>query len=314
MNKYFKQYKWSNIFRMLKNQKKDPKICDDDFKNHLVVITGATSGIGYETAKKYASMGASILSINRNEEKSVKLCETLKKEYGVDCSYILTDFSRLEDIKQVSMKLAMLDRDIDVLIHNAGTYLTKKSFTEDHIETIFQINYLSTFIMNYILIEKFKNQNKGRIVFVNSEAHRFAVWGLRLNDLDWNKRKYRGIKSYGHAKMAQLLSMIKFDEYFHETNVTINAMHPGNIKTNSGNSNGKFYKFFKKKIIDKSARPINIASEALYYLGVSNDLEKTSGKFFNLTTLEDPAPPALDKEEAEKLWAISLKLGELDEK
>ena len=79
MNKYFKEYEWSNIFAMLRNQKLDPEICGDDFKNRLVVITGTTSGIGYVTAKKYASHGAEILCINRNEQKSIELCEGFKK-------------------------------------------------------------------------------------------------------------------------------------------------------------------------------------------------------------------------------------------
>ena len=64
MKKYFKEYKWSNIFAMLRNQKLDPAICTDDFNNRLVVITGATSGIGCVTAKKYASHGADILRIS----------------------------------------------------------------------------------------------------------------------------------------------------------------------------------------------------------------------------------------------------------
>lgn len=311
MNKYFKQYKWSNIFTMLRNQKLDPDICTSDFKNHLVVITGATSGIGRETAMKYASHGADILSINRNEEKSKELCETLKSQYGIDCSYMIADFSKLADVHKAGKQLAALDRPIDVLIHNAGVFVTKKTFTEDHLEKVFQTNYLSTFILNYYTKEKFIAQNRGRIIFVNSEAHRFAVWGLHLDDLGWNRHSYSGLKSYGAAKTAQLLSMIMFNDCFLETGVTINAMHPGNVKTNSGKNNGKFYKLHKKLLVDRTARPIEIASESLYYLGVSREIENISGKFFNLTTQEEPAPPALDREEAEKLWQLSLELGGL---
>lgn len=311
MNKYFKQYKWSNIFAMLRNQKLDPEICTSDFKNRLVVITGATSGIGFETAKKYASHGADILSINRNEEKSKEMCQTLTDLYGIDCSYIIADFSKLADIQKAANQLASLDRTIDVFIHNAGVFLTKITFTADHLEKVFQTNYLSTFILNYLTKEKFIRQGSGRIIFVNSEAHRFAVWGIHLDDLTWNKRSYSGLKSYGVAKTAQLLSMIKFNEIFSGTGVTINAMHPGNVKTNSGKNNGKFYKLHKRLFIDRKARPIEIATESLYYLGVSKKLENISGKFFNLTTEEEPAPPALDKEEAEKLWLLSLELGGL---
>ena len=309
MNKYFKLYKWSNIIAMLRNQKSDPEICKADFKKRLVVITGATSGIGYDVAMKYASHGADILSINRNEEKSKALCKMLTKEYNVESSYIIADFSKLSDAQSAAKKLLELDRDIDVLIHNAGVFLTKRLITEDKIEQVFQTNYLSTFILNYFIKDKFIKQNKGRIIFVNSEAHRFAAWGLHLDDLMWDKHSYSGLKSYGSAKMAQLLSMIKFNDFFSGTGVTINAMHPGNVKTNSGKSNGRVYKFYKKLIVDKNARSIENSSESLYFLGVSEKIKNTSGKFFNLTTEEVPAPPALDKEEAERLWNLSIELG-----
>ncbi|HHX61115.1 MAG TPA: SDR family NAD(P)-dependent oxidoreductase [Epulopiscium sp.] len=306
MNKYFKEYKWSNILAMLRNQKKNPEICTQDFKNRLVVVTGATSGIGLDAVKKYASMGADILTINRNEEKSEKLCQELKSQYGSHCSYMIADFSRLSDTHKVAKELAQLNRNIDVLIHNAGIHLTKKTFTEDNLEQVFQTNYLSSFIINYYLKDKLIKQNSGRIIYVNSEAHRFSVWGLHLDDLRWDKHSYSGLKSYGVAKMAQLLSMIKFDDYFSKSGVTINAMHPGNVKTNSGKGNGRLYKFYKRNFIDKNARSIENSSESLYYLGVSKEIDDISGKFFNLTTQEDPAPPALDREEAEKLWALSM--------
>jgi NAD(P)-dependent dehydrogenase (short-subunit alcohol dehydrogenase family) len=146
---------------------------------------------------------------------------------------------------------------------------------------------------------------------VNSEAHQFAVWGLYLDDLAWEKHRYSGLRSYGAAKMAQLQSMIKFNEYFTGTGVTMNAMHPGNVKTNSGQNNGQIYKFFKKMLVDRTARSAEISAEALYYLGVSRELDNVSGKFFNLTTLEEPAPPALDRDAANELWVLSHKLGEL---
>lgn len=311
LRKYRKEYKWSNIFAMIRNQKLDPKICTDEFSNRFVVITGATSGIGKITAKKYASQGADILCINRNEEKSKQLCETLENQYKIKCSYLIADFSKLTEIHQLAKKLTTIDRNIDVFIHNAGVFFTKRTFTSDNLEIVFQTNYLSSFILNYYLKEKFINQKSGRILFVNSEAHRFAVWGLHLDDLAWDKHHYTGLKSYGAAKTAQLLSMIKFNQYFKGTGVSINAMHPGNIKTNSGQNNGRLYKLIKRIFIDRTAKPAETAAEALYYLGVSSDLDNTSGKFFNLTTEEEPAPPTLDEEAAEKLWVHSLELGGL---
>lgn len=313
MKKYLKEYKWSNIFAMIRNLKLDPKICTDDFHNRLVVITGATSGIGYATARKYAAHGADILCINRNEEKSKELCATVAREFNSKCSYLIADFSKLSDVHAVAKQLSCLDRNIDVFIHNAGVYITHKTLTEDHIETVFQTHYLSTFILNYVLLEKLKNQTSGRILFVNSEAYRFAVTGLHLDDLSWNKHRYSGLGSYGAAKLAQLLSMIKFNECLQGTGITVNAMHPGNVRTNSGQNNGAGYKLFKRVFVDRTARPADVSAEALYYLGVSPEVEGISGQFFNLTTEEEPAPPAVDKDAAEQLWLISLELGGLHE-
>jgi NAD(P)-dependent dehydrogenase (short-subunit alcohol dehydrogenase family) len=207
--------------------------------------------------------------------------------------------------------LLKIERPIDVLIHNAGIYLTKKEQTADGLEKVFMVNYLSSFTINYILRDKLRQQRKSRIIVVSSEGHRFAVWGVRLDDLNWTKRRYSGLKSYGSAKTAQLLSVLIFDNYFSGSGVIINAMHPGAVKTETGQENGPIYKWFKRNLLDRALRPAEISAEALYYLGVSKEMENTSGSFFNLTTPEIPAPPALDKEVAEELWELSLELGKL---
>jgi retinol dehydrogenase-13 len=310
--KYFREYEWSNIFAMIRNNKSDPKICDNTYHGKLVVITGATSGIGYFTARKYASMGANLICINRNPEKSEALCDEIKKEFGVSCEYKIADLSNLKDIHLVGEELSNLGTPIDVLIHNAGIYLTKRVITTDGLEKVFVIQYLASFIINYLLMDKLKSQEKARIIMVNSEGHRFSAWGLRLDDLNWEKRRYSGLRSYGSAKLAQLLSMIVFDEHFKNTGVSINAMHPGAVKTDTGQENGPVYRWFKRNLLDKSLKSPEISSEALYYLGVSKEIDKVSGKFFNLTTREEPAPPSLDKEVAYELWEISKKISGLD--
>lgn len=298
---------------MRKNNKRDPKECNEDFKARLVLITGATSGIGYCTAREYAAHGANILTINRNVEKSEVLCEEIRRDFGVDCNYKFADFSHIADVHKVANEILNSELNIDVFIHNAGVYLTKKKFTDDDLEMVFQVNYLGSFILNYILKEKFKSQNKARIIFVNSEGHRFAFSGVRLDDLDWDDHHYSGLRSYGAAKTAQLLSMMKFNDYYEDSKVTINAMHPGNVKTNMGANNGRSYRFMKRRLVDPKSKSPEISAKALYYLGVSKEVEGVSGKFFNLTTEEKPAPQALDREVAEDLWELSIELGGLND-
>lgn len=306
--KYFKEYQWSNVIAMIRNNRLEPKICTEDFTNKLVVITGATSGIGYYTARKYASHGADLLCINRNIHKSEALCHEIESEFGVKCNYKIADLSSLNEIKQVAQELAALNTPIDVLIHNAGVYLTKKEVTSDGLEKVFVIQYLASYILNFLLMDKLKSQEKCRIVMVNSEGHRFAAWGLKLDDLNWKKHSYSGLKSYGSAKLAQLLSMIVFVEHFKNTGVTINSMHPGAVKTETGQENGHVYRWYKRNFLDKTLKSPEISADALYYLGASKEMEGVSGKFFNLTTEEEPAPPALDKEVASQLWEKSLEI------
>ncbi len=320
---YFKEYRWSNIFAMIRNSKAAPEICAEDFPGRLVVITGATSGIGYFTARKYASHGANLLCINRNEEKSRALREQIESEYGVRCGYLIADLSRMEDMHRVARELEAMPDPIDVLIHNAGIYNTGRELTPEGYEQVFAVNYLSSFVLTWLLREKLKSQvqesqaitshGRARILLVNSEGHRFAAWGLRLDDLNWERRRYSGMGSYGSAKTAQLLAMLLFSDFFEKTGVTINAMHPGAVKTEAGKDNGALYQWFKHNVLERNFQTPEISAEALYYLGVSPKATGISGKFFNLTTEKEPAPPALDREVAQELWDISLKMGGLHE-
>lgn len=310
--KYFKQYEVSQIIAMVKNGGKDPLVCSSRFEKKLVVITGTTSGIGKFTAMKYASMGADLLCINRNEGKTIELKTEIEESYAVKCDYLIADLSKLKDIHAIADQLSKMERPIDVLIHNAGLTLSKQQLTDEGFDLVFVVNYLSSFIINYRLMGKLKNQPNARIVMNNSEGHRFVPWGLSLDDLHWKKNRYSGLKAYGSAKLAQLLSMHIFKEKFVGSNVTINSMHPGAVESDTGKDNGRLYKWYKRNVLEKMLRPTDIAAEALYYLGVSEDLEGISGKFFSLTTEEIPSPPAWDIDEARKLWEVSINLGNLN--
>ena len=311
--KYFREYKVGNVLAMIKNNGRPPRLCEERADGKLAAITGATAGIGLAAARKFAAMGADLVLVNRNREKSDALKQELEAAYGIRCDIILADLSCMDDTRRAAEELLALGRPIDVLVHNAGIYLTKRQLTEEGIEKVFMVNYLSSFIMNHLLKATLKDQGRCRILLVCSEGHRFAAWGLRLDDLSFEKSRYAGLKSYGTAKLAQLLSMRKFDAYFRGSGVTINAMHPGAVKTETGQDNGRLYKWFKRNSLDKALKPASIAGEALYTLGISRDLEGVSGKFFNLTTLEEPAPPALDDDTAGRLWAASLDLARLED-
>ncbi len=308
---YYRAYQWKDILAMIRNSRRPPRLCDDRFDGKLVVITGATSGIGYVTARKYASMGANLLCVNRNEQKSEALRREMEDTYGVRCDFLLADLSVLQDIHRAAHELAARETPIDVLIHNAGVYLTAQEITPDGLDRVLVVHHLSSFIINYLLMEKLKAQDKGRIILVSSEGHRFAAWGLNLDDMNWKKRRYTGLRSYGAAKTSQLLSMLVFAEHFRGSGVTINAVHPGAVKTDTGQENGPLYRWWKKTFFDPTLKTTDISAEALYYCGVSKELDGVAGRFFNLTTEEKPAPPARDLDLARALWQKSLTLSGL---
>ena len=309
--KYYRQYQWADIFAMIRNGRRSPKVCADRMDGKLVVITGATSGIGYSTARKFAAQGANLLCVNRSREKSEALRREIEGAFQVRCDYVLADLSSLDEMHRVARELAALDTPIDVLIHNAGVYLTRQELTADGIDRVLAVHYLSSFVINYLLMEKLKAQGHGRILLVSSEGHRFAAWGLGLDDLNWERRRYSGLRSYGSAKTAQLLSMIVFAERFRGSGVTINAIHPGAVKTETGQENGRLYRWWKKNFHDPALRTPDLSAEALYYCAASRELDGVTGRYFSLTTEEKPAPPARDRDVALALWERSLEMSGL---
>jgi len=306
--RYLLQYSVRDMADFLRNEKNPPAACGGSLAGKTVVMSGSTSGIGLETARLFASRGANLVFLNRDPEKSKRLEKELLDRFGCRAATIPVDFSSLKLIKECARRLLELPAPIDVLIHNSGVYHTRRRFSRDGLEMVFQVNHVSHFCLNYLLKERLKKENRARIIYVNSEGHRFAPAGVHLDDLDWMRHRYTGLKSYGAAKTAQLLTMMKFADYFSGSGVTVNAMHPGNVRTAIGDNNGRLYRFLKRRMILASARNPDVSAKALLYLAVSGDVKDVSGAFFNLTTPEKPAPHARDRVMAEAVWVKSLEL------
>lgn len=305
---YAPRYSLRDMADFLANEKRLPAACDADLGGKTAVITGATSGIGLETARLFAARGASLVLCNRNAEKSKRLEDELAAACGARVRTVIADFSSLASTKECAAALLALSEPIDVLIHNSGVYHTALSFTADGIETVLQVNHLASFCLNRLLLDRIKAENRARIIYVNSEGHRFALGGVRLDDLGWKRHRYSGLKSYGAAKTAQLLSMRRFAELLSGSSATVNAMHPGNVRSHIGENNGPRYRWMKEKFILSSAKDPSISARALLYLAASEDLKGVSGRFYNLSSPEKPAPHALDADMVDPVWKKSLEL------
>ncbi|MBN1299136.1 MAG: SDR family NAD(P)-dependent oxidoreductase [Actinobacteria bacterium] len=288
------------------NRKAEQKTTNASLEGKLCVISGATSGVGLEAAKKLAAGGADLVLVARNLEKAESVCSFLNSRSNVKIDIVLADFSYLPEVKKAAEIILNKYPKIDLLINSAGIFITKKTKTTEGFEMTFCVNHLAPFLLTSMLLERIKKSPGARIIQINSQGHRFN--GFDINDINWDKRFYNPYKAYGASKTAQLLTVWEFAERLKKTRVTINAMHPGEVKTNIGNNNGPLYRWYSKNIIWHFLKDAVIAGDAIYYLAAAPELKDTSGRYFNLTIDEKPAPGALDREMSKKVWELSEEL------
>ncbi len=303
------KYEWPDELMFLKNRKAPQKVFEASMQGKICVITGATSGVGRAAAKSLASHGAQLVMISRNAQKAERFAQEIKEKWGVSIDSIIADFKDLDQVRQAADTIISRYPRIDVLINCAGLHSTTRTETREGLETVFCVNHLASFLLTYLLLDRLKESAPSRIIQVNSEGHRFN--GLDPEDLDWRKRHYTGLRSYGASKTAQLLTVWEYDDLLRGTNVTINAMHPGDVKTNIGNNNGWLYRFFTRYVVGLFLKDPAISGAAIGYLASAPELANVSGRFFHLTNEEKPAAHALDRNMGKRLWAISMKLTDL---
>jgi len=303
--------KWPEELIFMKNSRMTQKTSDEMMDGKWSIVTGATSGVGLSTVKVLASKNSNIIMVCRNKEKAIPIKDQLIKEYNIKVDIVVADFSKFDDVRKAAAYINKTYSRIDVLINSVGIHSTRKLFNEDKIELCFVVNHLSVFLFTKLLIPTLKNGAPSRIIQVNSEGHRFS--SVKIKDINFKRRIYTGLKGYGQSKTAQLLSIIKLNEELENSNVTINACHPGAVKTAIGSNNGFLYRFFFKHFTSKFLKDPIISGDALYYLATSLDLQNVSGKFFNLTILELPAKHARNIELSDALYKLSMEMVGLNE-
>jgi NAD(P)-dependent dehydrogenase (short-subunit alcohol dehydrogenase family) len=307
--KYLRQYRWEDMRQMRANNRAQQLESDTRMDGKLCVITGCTSGVGWEAARRLASFGAHLVMVNRSVEKSQRACAALRAEFGAECDFLIADFADLSQIHQAAQTLADAHDRIDLLVNNVGMHSTTLTRTADGQERVFCVNHLASFILTWTLLETLRRSAPSRVIQVNSQGHRFG--GLDVEDLEWRRRHYTGLRGYGASKTAQLLTVWEFSEILSGTGVTINAMHPGAVRSNIGGNNGRLYRWYKRRILERTLGDPAIAGRAIHYLATAPELQSVSGRYFNLTHLEKPAPHALDREVGRMVWERSLQLAGL---
>jgi NAD(P)-dependent dehydrogenase (short-subunit alcohol dehydrogenase family) len=278
----------------------------------VCILTGATSGVGYHAAKRLAEGGARLVLVCRNAEKAARVKDELENEHQTSVRILQADLSHLAEVRKIAATILEEYPRIDVLINNAGIHNTTRTLTENGVETVFCVNHLASFLFTRLLLPRILESAPARIIQVNSQGHRFG--GLDLNDLNWDRRRYHGLQSYGASKVAQLLTVWELADRLKGTGVTINAMHPGEVRTNIGMNNGLLYQWYQRYLLWPTLKDPRISGEAIYYLAAAPEMAAVSGRFFNLTIDEKPAAHALDRALGKQVWQLSEVLTDLDGK
>lgn len=295
--------KWPDELIFIPNSRVKVKTTTARLDGKLCVLTGATSGVGYHAAKRLAQAGASLVLLNRNQEKADRVKRELEQEHQAEVRLLQVDLSRLDEVRQAASIILEEYPRIDLLINNAGLHNNRCTLTLSGMEMVFCVNHLASFLLTRLLLPRMLASAPARILHINSQGHRFD--GLDPDDLDWQKRRYNGYKGYGASKTAQLLTLWELAEQLEGSGVTINAMHPGGVRTNIGMNNSRLFQWYQRILIWPLLKSARISGEAIHYLVAAPEMAAVNGRYFNRTVDEKPAPHALDRSMGKKIWKIS---------
>jgi len=276
--------------------------------NKTVLITGATGGIGKETAKALALKGAEVIIVGRNKEKTINTVEEIKKySDNQKIDYLIADLSSQEEIRKISEEFLKSGRPLHILVNNVGQYFPKFVESVDGIEMTFALNHLSYFLLTNLLIERIKESGKGRIVNVSSIAHKF--FNIDFNDLECRKN-YIGFIAYCKSKLANILFTRELAKRLRNTGITVNALHPGVVATSFGKMS-----WWYNILFNTIGRPFQISPEkgarTSIYLCTSPDVENITGEYFVKCKVAPISKFAKNDQAAQKLWEISEKMTNL---
>ncbi len=268
--------------------------------NKVIIITGASDGIGAVAAKELHEMGATVVVVGRSPEKTKKVAEE------IDSKYYTADFSKLNEVRKLAAQLKRDYPRIDILINNAGGVFGKRVLTVDGYEKTLQVNHLAPFLLTNLLID---NLMKSKATVINTSSVANNIFAkLDMNDLNL-EHGYTANRAYGNGKLANILFTKELHKKFYKKGISTVAVHPGNIATNFANDSNSFLRFayrtpLAKLLLDspqKGARP-------LVWLATSvPGVDWLSGEYYDKTKLGKVNPIASEPGISEQLWDISAK-------
>jgi retinol dehydrogenase-12 len=281
-----------------------------DLAGQVAVITGGNSGIGKETAAELAGLGAHVIVAARNPKKAAAAIDEIEERVpDAKIEHIALDLASFASVRAFADTFNSRFDQLDVLVNNAGLSLNKRRVTEDGHEMQFQVNYLGHYLLTNLLHERLAAAPAARVINVSSTGHTVARDGLDFDDLDWERRKYRGFHVYCATKLANVLFTREFARRYDDTKMTANAVHPGFVGSNFAREGDMGFFIGIGMLV---ARPFAVSNatgaRTSVYLASSPDVDGISGEYFYQCKVAKPSNAALDAAAAERLWNVSAEL------
>jgi NAD(P)-dependent dehydrogenase (short-subunit alcohol dehydrogenase family) len=275
-------------------------------KDKTCIITGATAGIGLETAARLGSLGARLLLVGRNRDKGDAAVARLRAKIpGIAVGLYYADLSRTNEILRLAAALLDESVRIDVLVNNAGGIFARRQTTPDGLEHTFALNHMGYFRLTALLRPRLIASAPARIVNVASEAHRGAQ--LDFNDLQ-SSRRYSGWTAYQRSKLANILFTRELARQLRSTAVTVNCLHPGFVASDFGENNRGIWGLGIKVAKRLGAISVERGADTPVYLSSSPKVDGISGNYFENCRERAPDVAAQDDKAAARLWEESEKL------
>jgi NAD(P)-dependent dehydrogenase (short-subunit alcohol dehydrogenase family) len=274
----------------------------------VVVITGATSGIGRIAAEALAAQGARIVLVARDPSRAQRTSERLRAVAPQLAHRAhIADLSSLVETKQVGEKIAAQEPRIDVLINNAGNIQARRVLTADGLERTFALNHMAYFVLTHALRERLLAASPARIVNTASGAHRRN--SLDFDDLQM-ERRYRALTAYGRSKLANILFTRELARRLAGTGVTVNCLHPGFVVTGLGQRDAGFFGTMVRLAMVFAGNPER-GAKTIVHLAASPNVASSTGGYYVDCREAQPSQAAQDDAAARRLWEESVRLARL---
>ena len=268
----------------------------------VCLVTGATDGIGKVSARVLAELGAKVIIVGRNPEKSAIVLAELRSISGNEnIDLLMADLAVMQEVRDLAEQVISRYDRLDVLLNNAGGYFTKHEITSDGLEMTFALNHMSYFLLTNKLMELLKYSAPARIVNVSSDAH----YGVNIEFENLNgEQEYKAWKAYQKSKLANVLFTYELLKKV-PGNITVNCLHPGFVATNFGHNNGGFFGPVLKIAQRISAIDPEEGAKTSIFLCSAPEVKGVSGKYFYKCQPKTSSRESRNMDTGKRLWQIS---------